>query len=234
MISIAIVEDDDSCAGIISGYLQRYTKEYGDEFTVKRFPDGYAIVDGYRGGYDIILMDIEMGLMNGMEAAKEIRRTDNEVIIIFITNMAQYAIQGYSVRALDYVLKPISYAAFSQAIRRAIGGLDRAQEKYIMVSGKDFAVKLKTDHIYWIESRGHQITFHAQSEDYMTTVYSMKELEEKLSGAGFMRASSGMLVNLKKVTGTKAGCIEVDGQHIPLSRGQRAKFMSALVSYMTR
>lgn len=234
MLSIAIIEDEDSYVDIINAYLQRYTKEYGEDFTIKRFSDGYAIVDGYRGGYDIILMDIEMGLMNGMEAAKEIRQTDNEVIIIFITNMAQYAIQGYSVRALDYVLKPISYAAFSQAIRRAIGSLERVSGKYITVNGKDFSVKLRTDHIYWIESRGHQITFHAQGEDYMTTVYSMKELEEKLSAAGFMRASSGMLVNLKKVTSTKAGCIEVDGKSIPLSRGQKAKFMSALVSYMTR
>ena len=80
MISVAIVEDDDYFASKISKYLDQHAREYGEEIQHVRFADGYAIVDGYKGGYDIILMDIEMGLMNGMEAAGEIRKVDDELI----------------------------------------------------------------------------------------------------------------------------------------------------------
>lgn len=232
MVSIAVVEDDPQFVQDIENYLKRFEIESGESFTIKHFSDGYAIVDGYRANYDIILMDIEMGLMNGMEAAREIRKSDDEVTIIFITSMARYAIQGYSVRALDYVLKPVSYTAFAETLKKAISGVRRKTERYITVNYKDGIVKLKAADISWIESRGHRLTFHTQSGEYETTVYSMKEMEGKLAGDAFLRASSGTLVNLRRVTGAKNGCVEVDGQQIPISRGRKAEFMSALVSSM--
>ena len=82
------------------------------------FTDGDEITEGYRPNYDIILMDIEMCFMNGMTAAQEIRKLDPEVVIIFITNMVQYAIQGYAVGALDYILKPVNYEEFGSCIDR--------------------------------------------------------------------------------------------------------------------
>ena len=82
-------------------------------------------------------MDIEMEFMNGMDAATKIREVDREVIIIFITNMAQYAIQGYAVYALDYVLKPISYFAFSQKLQRAVGRMKKRKERYINIVSKN-------------------------------------------------------------------------------------------------
>lgn len=232
MVSVAIVEDDPRFAETIQGYLEQYGRENGEEFAIKRYSDGYAIADGYRGGFDIILMDIEMGLMNGMEAAGEIRKTDEEVTIIFITSMARYAIQGYSVHALDYVLKPVAYPAFAETIKKAIAGLKKKDETYISVTYKDGMVKLRAADIYWIESQGHRLTFHAKEGAYETTVYSMREMEEKLAGDSFLRCSSGTLVNLRKVTGVKGGNIEVNGQLLQMSRGRKAEFMAALVSYL--
>ncbi len=75
-------------------------------------------------------MDVEMKFMDGMSAAEEIRKMDTEVVIIFITNMAQYAIRGYAVDALDYVLKPVSYFAFSQRLNRAIGRMKKRDKDY--------------------------------------------------------------------------------------------------------
>ena len=83
-------------------------------FSITHFSDGDEIALGYKGGYDLILMDIEMTFLDGMSAAEEIRRADPEVLIIFITNSPQYAIKGYAVQALDYILKPLSYYAFCQ------------------------------------------------------------------------------------------------------------------------
>ena len=117
MLRIAVVEDDKTYAAQLKEYLVRYGTETNQKISVALFPDGEDIVTDYSAEFDIILMDVEMTFMDGMTAAEKIREKDNEVVIIFITNMPQYAIQGYKVDALDYVLKPISYFAFSQTVR---------------------------------------------------------------------------------------------------------------------
>lgn len=96
MIRIAIVEDETAYAQTLRAYLDRYATESGRQFAVTVYTDGEDIVDNYRAEFDIILMDIEMQSMDGMTAAKRIRQSDGEVVIMFITNMAQYAIQGLS------------------------------------------------------------------------------------------------------------------------------------------
>ena len=132
MIHIAIVEDEDVWAEKINHYLKKYEIENQIPFHISRFHDGAEIADDYSGGHDIIFMDIEMGLMNGMEAAEQIRTKDEQVIIIFVTNMSQYAIRGYKVNALDYVLKPITYIPFSQTLRQYVPF--RKQKKIILRS----------------------------------------------------------------------------------------------------
>ena len=125
MIRIAIVEDEAAYAEQLEGFLHRYEEEKKEAFEITRFSDGDSIVHNYKAKYDIILMDIQMKFMDGMSAAGKIRKSDTEVIIIFITNMRQYAILGYAVDALDYVVKPISYFAFSERLGKAIERIHR-------------------------------------------------------------------------------------------------------------
>mgnify|MGYP000060856764 FL=1 len=115
MIRVAIVEDDAEVQGVLQEYVRRYTRQYGTEFEVTVFADGVDILEDYRAVYDIIFLDVEMKHLDGMTTAERIRQMDADVILIFITNMAQYAIRGYSVGALDYVLKPVPYFAFAAA-----------------------------------------------------------------------------------------------------------------------
>ena len=124
MIRVAIVEDDAEVQGVLQEYVRRYTRQYGTEFEVTVFADGVDILDNYRAVYDIIFLDVEMKHLDGMTTAERIRQMDADVILIFITNMAQYAIRGYSVGALDYVLKPVPYFAFSQQLLKAVSRLE--------------------------------------------------------------------------------------------------------------
>ena len=114
MIHIAIVEDDPQVREQLAGYIRRYERQFGKMFELTTFEDGDEIVSDYKAVYDIILLDVQMRRMDGMAAAEAIRRVDKDVILIFITNMAQFAIRGYAVDALDYILKPVPYFAFSQ------------------------------------------------------------------------------------------------------------------------
>ena len=120
MFRIGIAEDDPSFQKTISEYIERYKKETNIDIQASFFQDGNELVFKYEPIYDVLLLDIEMPKMNGIDAAREIRKRDQRVLIIFITNMAQYAINGYEVGALDFVLKPIKYFSFSMKLEKAL------------------------------------------------------------------------------------------------------------------
>lgn len=105
MLHVGIVEDEAGSRRLLREMIEKYALENQKEIAVREFSDGTEIVENYRPDYDILLLDIEMPAMNGMEAAEKIRETDPEVVLVFITNMAQYAIKGYQVDALDFILK---------------------------------------------------------------------------------------------------------------------------------
>ena len=113
MIRIAVVEDEKESQEQLVSYISRYEKESEKKFEVTVFSDGMDIVENYDPVWDIIFMDIRMKHLDGMQAAEKIRKYDPAVVLIFITTMAQYAIRGYEVDALDFVLKPVAYAQFS-------------------------------------------------------------------------------------------------------------------------
>ena len=152
MINIAIVEDEKLYVSQLKEYISRYEKESGNRINVRVFPDGAEIVENYSGDFDIILMDIQMKYMDGMTAAEQIRKLDSEVIIMFITNMTQYAIRGYEVDALDYVVKPVEYFPFSQKLDRAIGRLQNKKKVFVSIPVEDGVLKMEIDDIYYVES----------------------------------------------------------------------------------
>ena len=231
MISIAIVEDEDSCAKQMEEYLARYAAESGEEVETVRVCDGDEILENYLAQYDIILMDVQMKFMDGMTAAEEIRKVDPEVVIIFITNMAQYAIRGYAVDALDYVLKPVSYFAFSQRLERAIGRMKRRARRYMTIAIRGGARKLDISSILYVESQGHNLVFGTEGEEH-TTTGTIREVEEKLESFGFFRCNKGCLVNLEHVDGVRDGCAIVSGRALPISRGRKNEFLAALTDYV--
>ena len=231
MISIAMVEGEGSCARQLEEYLERYQAESGELIETVRFCDGDEILENYRAQYDIILMDVQMKFMDGMTAAEEIRKVDPEVVIIFITNMAQYAIRGYAVDALDYVLKPISYFAFSQRLERAIGRMKRRARRYMTIAIRGGAQKLDISRILYVESQGHNLIF-CTAEGEHTTTGTRREVEERLENYGVYRCNKGCLVNLEHVDSVRDGCAMVNGQALPISRGRKNDFLAALTDYV--
>lgn len=231
MIEIAIVEDEENYREVLCDYLKRFEQESGEQLHLSVFADGDEITENYSASYDIILMDIEMQFMDGMTAAKKIREADKSVIIIFITNMAQYAIQGYSVDALDYVLKPISYFAFAERISRAIGRLKKREEHYINIVSKNGVDKVPVSQIGWIESEGHRLIYHTKDRVYESTVNSMKEIEKELAEYHFFRCNKGYLVNLAHVRAIRDGWAILFNGQVMISRAKRGEFQKALIEY---
>lgn len=231
MIRVALVEDDANYRKELISYLKQYEKECNEKISITVYTDGDEIVEDYKADYDIILMDIEMKFMDGMTAAEKIREADSEVVIIFITNMPQYVMKGYTVDALDYVLKPISYFAFSQKIDRAITRMKRRNEKYITISIKGGIQKLNVSSILYAEVQDHNLIFHTKNADY-TTKGTMKEVEEILKNENFFRCNKCYLINLEYVESIQNNDVTVGGHFLQVSRARRKALLDVLNDYM--
>ena len=238
MITVAVIDDDERYVDTIREYLARYGTEIGERFRIDAFADGEDIVEGYGAGYDIVLMDVEMHAMDGMTAAQRIREIDSAAVIIFITNMAQYAIKGYQVDALDYVLKPISYFAFCQTIAMAVrrvgerrgGGAGRC----LTINARGTVSRVPLTAVMWIESKGHRLAYHTADGVFESTTSSMKEIERQLKDDDFYRCSNSCLVNLAYVRGIQGSTVTVGWATLEISRARRPGFVAALTSYAGR
>ncbi len=230
MISIALVEDDRRYTEQLKGFLCQYEAEKNLKFNIVTFSDGDEIVERYDASYDIILMDIEMKFMDGMSAAEEIRKKDSEVVIMFITNMPQYAMKGYLVDALDYILKPVSYPVFRQRLDRAIERISSRSHDYIAIPVKGGFRKLDTEDIIYVEISIHDLIFHTVHGDF-TTVGSMKKVEEQL-GEEFYRCNKCYLINLKYVDAIQNNDVILGEQTLQVSRAKKKGLLEALNAYM--
>ena len=231
MIHIAVVEDDVKDCAEYAEFIRKYAEETGEKIQVKEFHDGDEIVENYSSDFDIILMDIDMKLMNGMDAAKEIRKVDEKVIIMFMTNMPQYAMEGYKVDALDYVLKPISYFDFSEHLNRAISRMSKRQNTFIKVNVKGGIKKIDISKLELVEVQDHDLIYHT-SGDTIITRGTIRDVEQQLSGQGFFRCNKCYLINLAYVDSVKGSDVSVGGQLIQVSRSHRKELLDALNDFM--
>ena len=229
--SIAIVEDNPQFCEKLKGYLDRFSKENSIDFNIYSFTDGDEITSDYEAKYDIIFLDVEMKRLDGMTAAQKIRDFDADVIIIFITNMAQYAIGGYSVGALSFLLKPLPYFAFSQELTKSIDRLKKRKHKSILIPSENGIIKVNSQEIMYIESYGHDLNIYTQS-----SIYSMrgtiKKMEEELIDFHFHRCNNGYLVNLSYVSGVQDEEAIVGKYHLKISRPRKKSFMETLTQYV--
>lgn len=230
MFRFAIVEDDDACADQLQKHLAQFAEENSVEIRTDRFYDGLNFVEDYKAHWDLIFMDIEMPLLDGMSAAQRIREVDDSVLLIFITNLAQYAIQGYEVRALDYVLKPVNYYAFAMKMRKVIRILDqRTTQAVIVMDEEGNSRRVSLSEIQYIEVIGHQLIYHRSGEAFHS-FGTMKKLEEEY-GKDFARCNNCYLVNLRYVDGFSGNDVIVGGERLQISRAKKKDFQQRVSDY---
>lgn len=231
-LRIGVVEDDPASSRLIVDYLSRYQREEHEEFIISTFDDGETLVERYAPVYDILLLDIEMKHMDGMEAARRIRERDDGVVIVFITAAPQYAISGYEVGALSYLLKPVPWFAFSQELKRSIDAVRRRGGESILVETGSKQMRVELSDIIYIESIRHTIIIHAMNGKLSITG-TLKDLESRLAGHDFFRSNSCYLVNLRYVTAVNGqDCVMSNGESLRISRPRKKAFLAALADYV--
>lgn len=232
MKNIAIVEDDPSEAQLITEYIRRFeTEKLGkQEFTIAHFGDASAFLDDYKGKYDLILLDINLPGINGMDTARELRLIDNKVAIIFVTNMAQYAVNGYEVDALDFIIKPVSYKDFSIKFGKAIKRIDKREDKKIPIVSQNCTCYVYLADILYIEVFLRKIVFHT-TEGEFETYSTLKKIEPELNDRQFAKCYRSIIVNLDYVTMIKNDEVYLGDTRLILSRNYKKSFTAALDAF---
>lgn len=227
MLSAAIVEDDEKDAGILRRSLEKYASEVGQTVTVHYYPSGRKFLEEYSPELDVVFLDIEMPDLDGMTTARRLRELDRQVRLIFVTNVAKYAVQGYSVGAMDYILKPVRYADIKMRMERVRESLEY-QDDTVSIPNQSGVKVLRLQEIVYIESFSHQITVHTRTNDYVTR-RSLTEWETALVGKGFARCSNSYIVNLRYVTEVRDNTAVVAGTELQISRSRKQEFVKQLL-----
>lgn len=231
MIRIAVVDNAETAAQRIADYLKRYQEEHGLLFQVSLFHDGAELLDGFQPSYDLIFLDVEMPNKDGMTTAREIRKVDTDVTLVFVTRMAQYAVSGYEVQAMDFLVKPVSYPAFELRMDQMLPRLRQKEERYILISGKDGMRKLPASRLIYVEVIKHRLLYHTEDGVYETSD-TMKRAEELLAGCPFARCDNCYLVNLRYVTWVGQKELQAGQDMLKISRPRCKAFLQALTDYI--
>lgn len=225
---IAMVEDSSKDANDILSHAKRFSADSEGEIEVRWFNSGGEFLSQYHHNYDIVLMDINLSELNGMDVAKMLREIDNQVILIFVTSLAQYAVAGYEVSAFDFIVKPVDYPTFKRKIHRALACCPVSQNESILLSLREgIEYRITPSRIKYIEIQSHDILIHA-TEGNLVSYGNLKELESKLDPHVFIRCHRSYLVNLSFVTAVHGNSITVDGEELPLAKLKKPEFLQAL------
>lgn len=230
MLRVAVVDDEQEMREKLCEYLSRYAYEEALEFKVEKYSNGFDLFS-QQVFADIIFLDIEMDNMNGMEVAKKIRSRGGVPVIIFVTRMAQYAVEGYAVEALDFIVKPVRYETFYFKMRRAVEHAQKICAESIVVTVGYGKVRLNTAEILYVEVIGHKLIYHTEQGE-VESWDSMKNACAMLGAFGFALCSVSYLVNLRKVMAIKNGEVTVGDTVLKVSRYKKESFLDALASFM--
>ena len=230
MWKVAVVDDQASVRAQMQSYFERYQQEHGERFQLYPFEDPVLFLDRYRPEYDLVLMDIDMPSMDGLTAAHRLRKLDPKVVLMFVTNLAQYAINGYEVSAVDFVVKPVSYAKFAFKLKRALKLAAPKDRKMVLIRTEDGTMAVERDDVTYVEVQGHNLFYHTVETTYRVRG-SLKQAEEELGGMPFFTCNKCYIVNLAFVDAVRENVAVVAGDEIVVSRPKKKTFMEALAAY---
>lgn len=231
VIQVAIVDDEAVEGERLRRYIEQYSKENGVSFHVKIFQDGLSFLGNYKPIYDIVFLDIKMPLLNGFDVSKSLYEMDKNVCIIFVTNMAKYAVKGYEVDALYFAVKPISYHGLSVALTKSISRIMTRREREIVLSDGEQMIRVNVSSIYYVEMEKHYAVYHTEMGEFRERT-KMAVLEERLADCGFSRCNSGCLVNLKHVRRIGKATVVLENVEIPIARSRYKVFVGDFMTYL--
>ena len=230
---VAIVDDSSIDAEYVQSMLNAWTQARQAGVQAQRFASAENFLFRYAEdkAWDILLLDIEMGVMDGVSLAKKIRQDNESVQIVFITGFADYISEGYEVSALHYLMKPVKQEKLFAVLDRAVAAMKKT-ERVILLPMNGEMLRISVSQVQYVEAFSHAVAIATQT-DTIQVKMPISEIE-KMLGEGFVRCHRSYLVGLKHISRiSKSEVILDSGKVLPLSRGAAAIVHKAFISYYT-
>lgn len=216
MIKIGICEDEKEMQDLIENHLQNLLKNR--EYKIEKYISGEELLQANFEDIDILLLDIQMGKLSGMDTARRIREVNSKMEIIFITSLIDYVQEGYEVRAYRYLLKPIELEELKKHVLNCINEIEKNKNHYILIKNKSNTYKIYSNEITYIEVQKKDMLIHTINKDFDVR-YSLEKVEKDLNLDKFVRCHKSFLVNLTYVENIKSNiAILESGEEVPISR----------------
>ena len=230
MVKVAIVEDEKAAAQELESLVLEYFREKQRDCTVSRYESALYFFDAYRADFDLVFMDIDMPDIDGLHAAAKLREKDATVLLVFVTNMQQYAVKGYSVNALDFIIKPPARATFFPLMDKVQRILDTRTGIDITVKTADGMYRVAAQDIRYVEVRRHRIVLHTEQGDFEAWG-NLRDIEKLLPQRLFSRCNQCYLVGLPHIRGVEGEEVLVGADRLKISRPRRKEFLADVAQY---
>ena len=218
MIKIAVCEDEKETQLLIEDYLENILKDISIEYEIQKYISGEELLESNLKDIDILLLDIKMEKLNGMDTARKIREVDNEMEIIFVTSLIDYVQEGYEVRAYRYLLKPIELEELKKHVLTCIKDIEINKESHIKIKNKYNTYKIYLNEIKYIEVKKKDMLIHTINKNF-DIKYSLGKIEKELNPYKFIRCHKSFIVNLRYVENIKPNAAILEsGEEVPISR----------------
>lgn len=232
LYKVAIVEDEQKVANEIVGLIKNYSDKINISVNCIWFSDAEKLLNGYPADYDIIFFDIRLPGIDGLEAAEKIRKVDNRAIIVFVTNMRQYAIKGYCVNALDFIVKPVEELAFDTLLDKAFRILNarKSQDNLILKTAAGF-YRVNLSNLFYIDIYKHKLTFHT-TEGNIESWGILSAIEKRLPAGKFYKINSCYIVNMQYIVSIDGDSVVVGSDELKIARTRKRGFIDFYTSYI--
>ena len=227
---IAIIDDNPTDAAYVRLLCEDWARDAGHLPTFHEFPSAehFLLHAEDLPPFDLLMLDIEMGQMNGIELARRVRERDGRVQLVFITGYPDFIAEGYEVSALHYLMKPVNREKLAHVLDRAAQSLSRRVRTVLLPVGKE-TLCLPADEIRYAESLGHYMIVHTGGGEYKCRMTAGEA--ETLLGRGFARCHRSVIAGLRHVARvTKTAVFLTDGTELPLGKGLYDEINRALIS----
>ncbi len=229
MLNIAVCDDMPEIRSTLRQYLAEYSEQARIPLHVVEYQNGTQLLSSSFLAFDLLILDIQMGTPNGIETAKKIRAAGGKMTIIFFTSYVQYAIEGYEVAAFRFLLKPLTYAQFTEVVGKALTQMQEAQTDCLHIHLKDSILRLPVQDIRYAETERGHVVLHTRSGQAVVCPMTMKELEDALENKHFFRCHTAYLINLQEIERLLPQEVVLQGNCVlPVSKHRKKDMKSAL------
>ena len=233
-IHIAIIDDELTQTEYLTSLVDKWSFSTGNLVALKAFVSAESFLFEFEENkdYDILLLDIQMNGIDGIELAKRIRSGGSDIQIIFVTGYDKYISKGYDVAALHYLLKPVSFEKLSEVLSRAAENLCKASPSVLVNAGGE-NLKLRLSDIYCVEAVGH--TLQITCADGEISVNQSLSVFKNIIGSDFIYTHRSFIVNLEHISRiTKTDVILDNGKAVPVSRRMYDDINKAFIAFYRR